>query len=154
MSNLSAAAPLRFKGEPKIEKFVVNTGVAQLIYRGAPLMLDDTGDTENIIVSSGITVATSDVFVGIAAENKIISTDMAERMDSSGLFVYVEPTIIGFKSTVFTANADLGKVVSMTDTATLVSGTGAAYPRIGKVFKIEDGYCYVQLETPWIQAGS
>ncbi len=154
MTNLSASAPLRFKGEVKIERFIVANDVAQLIYRGAPMMLDDNGDTENIILSSGITVGTSDAFVGIAAEDKVITTATVERMDTSGLWVYVEPTIIGFKSTVFTANADLGLVVSMTDTATLVAGTGAAYPRIGKVFKIEDGYCYVQLETPWIQAGS
>ena len=42
----------------------------------------------------------------------------------------------------------------MSDTAVLVAGTSAAYPRIGKLFKVEDDYAYVQLETPWVQAGS
>jgi hypothetical protein len=154
MTNLSAAAPLRFKGEVKMERFIMDNSVAQLVYKGAPIMLDDNGDTENVILSSAITVAANDAFVGIAAEDKVILTTTAERMETSGIWVFVQPTIVGFKSTVFTANADLGLVVSMTDTATLVAGTGAAYPRIGKVFKIEDGYCYVQLETPWVQAGS
>src|SRR3972149_3829335 len=106
MTNLSASAPLRFKGEPKTEKFVMDNSVAQLIYKGAPLMIDDNGDTERPILSSSITVATSDVFVGIAAEDKVILTTTPERLETSGIEVYVEPTIIGFKSAVFT-NVDI-----------------------------------------------
>ena len=150
MTNLTYAAPLRFKGEAKTERFICHNA-AQTIYKGAPMMLDDTGDTENIILSSSITVAAPDVFVGIAAEDKIILASMQERDEETGLEVFVQPTIIGFKSAIFTANADLGKEVCMDGTGLLEAGSGAGKPRIGKVFKIEDGYCYVQLETPWIQ---
>jgi hypothetical protein len=151
MTVLSADAPLKFRGEPKTEKYILDTAAAQIIYRGVPLMIDDNSDTEHVVISSAITVTTSDCFVGIAAEGRSVAAGTLEREETAGIEVYVEPTIIGFKSTVFTLD-EIGKVVSMSDTGALVAGTGGTYPRIGKLFKVEDGYAFVQLETPWVQA--
>ena len=150
MSNLSADAPLRFLGEPKTERYILDTSVAQTIYKGVPLMIDDTGDTEHVIISSAITVAAPDTFVGIAAHGLSVKASDPEREENGGVEVYVEPSIVGFKSTAYGV-ADLGMYIAMSDTATL-STVGAGKPRIGKLYKVEDGYLYVQLETPWIQA--
>ena len=71
---------------------------------------------------------------------------------------YVAPTIVGFKSTVFT-EADLGKAVGTSDTGTLIAygagvfnpaSTGGAYPRIGRLQRVLDGYAYVQLDSPFV----
>lgn len=149
-TNLSKDWPLRILGEEKIETFILDTASAQTIYKGAPMMIDDNGDTENLVISSAITVTTSDTFVGIAAEAKTVAAGVAEREETAGIKVYVEPTIVGFKGTTYT-DADLGMVVAMDGTG-LLSASGAGKPRIGKLFKVEDGYMYVQLETPWVQA--
>ena len=153
-TNLTANWPLRFKGEAKTEKFVMDTAAAHIVYQGCPLMIDDNVDTDHLVPSSYITVATSDAFVGIAAEYKAVKIGSPEDELNNSIEVYVEPTIIGFKSAaspVFT-NADLGVVVSMDGTGLLNNGASGAMPRIGKLYKVEDGYDFVQLETPWVQA--
>jgi len=149
-TTLSSNWPLRFKGEPKTEMFIVDTAVAQHIYQGMPLMLDDTGDKTVVINPDLITVAAPDTFVGIAAHEKVVSIGDAMTFEASGIEVYVEPTIVGFKATTYTT-ADLGMEISM-DITGILATTGAGKPRLGKLYKVEDGYCYVQLETPFIQA--
>ena len=72
--------------------------------------------------------------------------------EATELEVYVAPAIVGFKSTVFT-NADLGKTVYMSDSATL-SGTASDNVQIGKLHKVQDGYCYVELTTPQVNGGA
>jgi len=151
-TNLTANWPLRFLGEAKTEKFILDA-VASHIYQGSPMILDDNGDTDHVILSQNITVATSDVMVGIAAEEKITKADDVED-EVHSIELYVWPTIIGFKSNsspVFVAS-DVGKVVSMDGTGILTASGASTKPRIGHLFKVEDGYDYVALETPWIQA--
>ena len=65
---------------------------------------------------------------------------------------YVQPTIVGFKSTVFT-DASMGAAVYMSDTTTL-STTAADNPVIGKVHRVLDGYVYVRLASPAICTGA
>jgi len=94
-------------------------------------------------------VATTDVFVGIAAENKAVASGDPENTE---IELYVGPTIVGFKSAVFT-EADLGKTVYMSDSGTL-STTASQNPQIGKLWRVQDGYAFVQLSAPQICAGA
>lgn len=94
-------------------------------------------------------VAATDVCLGIAAENKLVVLNDPE---TTPIEIYVAPTIVGFKSAVFTT-ADLGKAVYMSDSGTL-SGTVGDNPWIGKLFKVQDGYCYVALNTPVVCSGA
>ena len=147
MTDLSADAPLRLKGEGKLEIFVLDTAAAQIVYKGEGVVIDQNVDAENAHTARGLTLVDSDVFLGIAAEGKSVQAGDAER-ENAYIALYVEPSILGFKSAVFT-NADLGKTVYMSDTGTLSESNGA-YPQIGKLFKVEDGYAYVQLVTPFV----
>lgn len=145
MTDLSADAPLRIKGEGKTEKFFLDTSGAQTCYKGVGMIIDQSVDTLLAHTAKSITCVDGDVFLGIAAEGKAVA---ASDPETTEIECYVWPSIVGFKSTVFT-NADLGKTVYMSDTGTL-SGSNGAYPRIGKLFKVEDGYCYVALESPYV----
>lgn len=156
MANLSKAAPLRVWGEAHIEKFHCDSSSAQTIYKGHPLLINQTVDTLYVVAwddasGEGI-VASDDVFVGIAAENKDVAASASETDVDSWIEAYVWPTILGFKSTVFT-NADLGKTVYMSDSSTL-SETAADNPQIGKLHRVENGYAYIQLTTPQICSGA
>ena len=145
MTNLSADAPLRFKGEAKSEKWVLDTAATQIVYKGEGVVIDQNVDAENAHTARSLTLVDGDVFLGIAAEGKTVL--IGEREDTE-IEVYTFPTIVGFKSTVFT-NTHLGKAVYMSDTGTLSASNGA-YPQIGKLFKVEDGYAYVQLAAPFV----
>ena len=145
MTDLSADAPLRFKGETKTEIFILDTSGTQTLYKGVGVIVDQNVDAEYAHTAKSITCVDGDVFLGIAAEGKTVLAAESERTE---IEVYTWPTIVGFKSTVFT-NADLGKPVYMSDTATLSASNGA-YPRIGKLFKVEDGYAYVELDSPYV----
>jgi hypothetical protein len=150
MTNLSADAPLRFLGEAKSEKFVVDTAYAVTIYKGQPMIIDQSSDAQHAMpfVDARV-VAATDITLGIAAEGKVIAAGDPETFE---LEIYVAPTIVGFRSSVFD-NADLGKTVYMSDSGTL-SETAADNPQIGKLFKVQDGYAYVELTTPQINTGA
>lgn len=155
MADLTAAAPLRFDArvEPKTIRWGVDSSTAQTIYKGQPMILDITTDTLYLTpFVDSVVVAADDIFIGIAAENKSVASGASEATDSNKLEVYVWPTIIGFKSTVFT-NADVGDPVRMSDSGTL-SATVGDNPEIGKLDHVEDGYAYVQLVTPYICVGA
>lgn len=152
MANLSADAPLRLLGEAKSERFPVDTAYAVTVYKGQPMIIDLSSDAQNAMpfVDARV-VAPTDVCLGIAAEGKVIAAGDLEN-DRNFIEIYVGPSIVGFKSTVFD-NADLGKTVYMSDSATL-SETAADNPQIGKLVKVEDGYAYIELTTPQICAGA
>jgi hypothetical protein len=151
MTDLTSGAPLRFKGEAKEEIFSLDTSGAQTIYKGQPMFIDQDVDTVYIRGFVGAnTVAATDVFVGIAAEDKSVLASAAETTE---IKVWTHPSIIGFKSTVFTVNSSLGAAVYMSDSGTLAA-TGTGDIQIGTLFKIEDGYCYVKLSSPQICAGA
>ena len=148
MTDLSADAPLRFLGEPKSEKFLMDTSTAQTIYKGAGVIIDMGTDAVNVHTAKSITMVSTDVNVGIAAETKSV---VAGDPETTEIEVYVEPSIIGFPTAVLT-NASAGKIVSMSDTGTLSVAAVGAYPQIGTLFKVEDGYAYVALVTPFPKA--
>ena len=151
MADLTANAPLRFLGEAKSEKWVLDNSAAQHIYKGQPMIIDQSADT---VYPRGFldatTVAATDIFVGIAAEEKTVATTDTET--DNEIEIYSWPTIMGFKSTVFT-DADVGDTVYMSDSGTL-SATAADNPQIGKLHRVLNGYAYVQLITPQICTGA
>jgi hypothetical protein len=152
MADLTRDAPLRFwNQEVYTEKWVLDNSSAQTIYKGQPMILDITTDTVYLIGFVDATVvAADDIFIGIAAEGATVATTDTE-IDNE-LEVYVEPTIVGFKSSVFT-DADVGDPVYMSDSGTL-SATAADNPVLGKLHRVKDGYAYVRLESPKICTGA
>ena len=143
MTALSSDANLRVLGEAFTEAFILDTSGAQTIYKGTPMVIDQNVDAELVHTADSLTLVDGDVFMGIAAEAKSVASGGAETTE---IECYVWPTILGFKSTVFT-NADCGKTVYMSDSGTLSESNGA-YPEIGELFKVADGYAFIKLESP------
>jgi hypothetical protein len=151
MADLTANAPIRILGEEYTEEFVLDNSAAQTIFKGQPMIIDQSEDTVYLrgFVDATV-VAATDIFCGIAAEGMTVLTTDTETNNRLKLWVW--PSIVGFKSTVFT-DADLGDTVYMSDSATL-SATAADNPMLGKLHRVLDGYAYVQLSTPTICAGA
>jgi len=157
MANLSQDAPLRIMGVASTEKFHCDSSSAQTIYKGQPLLINQSVDTLYAVAwadasGEGI-VDAADVFLGIAAEGKSVAASASETDVKSWIEAYVGPTIVGFKSTVFT-NADLGKTVYMSDSGTLDGSTATDNPQLGKLHRVEDGYAFVELVTPQVCTGA
>jgi hypothetical protein len=147
MSNLSADAPLKVLGDAFTEKFILDSSGSYTVYKGCGLVLDANVDTLYAHTAASLTLVTGDTFLGIACEKKAVVSGDTEDTEHQ-IEAYVQPTIVGFKSAVFT-EADLGKTVAMSDTGTLTASTGA-YPTIGKLHRVKDGYAYVRLDTPHV----
>lgn len=152
MADLTANAPLRILGEAYTEEWVLDNSAAQTIYKGQPMILDISEDT---VYARGFvdatTVAADDIFIGIAAEGPI-SVATTDTETDNKVKVYTWPTIVGFKSTVFT-DADVGDPVYMSDSATL-SATVGDNPVLGKLHRVMDGYAFVQISSPTICSGA
>ena len=148
MADLTANAPLRILGEVFTEKFTVDTAAARTWYKGQPFIVDQSVDATGNVVQfvDAVVVDPTDVFMGIAAHGGSVLLSAAETTEVE---LYVEPTIVGFKSAVYTDGADLGKTVYMSDSATL-STTAADNPVLGKLHTVKDGYAFVQLSSPAI----
>lgn len=152
MADLTANAPIRILGQEFTEEFVLDNSAAQTIYKGQPMIIDQSEDTVYLrgFVDATV-VAATDIFCGIAAEGPIaVATTDVETKNVVRCWVW--PTIVGFKSTVFT-DADLGDTVYMSDSGTL-SATVADNPMLGKLHRVLDGFAYVQISSPTICAGA
>lgn len=153
MADLTMDAAIRIWSDKleAMEKWVLDNSVAQTIYKGHPMIMDLDVDT---VYPRGYldatVVAATDIFIGIAAEGKVVATTDTETDNEINIWVW--PTIIGFKSTVYT-DADVGDTVYMSDSATL-SATAADNPMLGKLHRVRDGYAFVQLVTPAICTGA
>lgn len=147
MADLTAAAPLRVV-KAVTHKFVLDTAAARTVYKGQPLIVDQDVDATGNLVQfvDSVVVAATDVFMGIAAENKTVALGDPETLEKSGIEVYTEGSIIGFKSAVFTNGANNGATVYMSDSGVL-STTAADNPMIGTLQWVEDGYAYVLLKV-------
>lgn len=150
MADLTKDAPLRILGELHTEKYILDSSAAQHPYKGSPMIIDQSEDTllPRAFVDA-TTVASTDVFVGIALEEVEVAAGATEDDE---IEVAVGPTIVGFKSTVFD-NADLGKTVYMSDSGTL-SETAGDNPQIGKLVAVRDGFAFVELTAPQICTGA
>jgi hypothetical protein len=151
MADLTANAPLRFMGEVFTETWVLDNSAAQTAYKGGPVIIDQSADTVYARAWVDSEVAATDIFLGIAAEGPVAVATTDTETDNT-LRIYVEPTIVGFKSTVYT-DADFGDPVYMSDSATL-SATAADNPVLGKLVRVLDGYAYVRLSTPTVCSGA
>lgn len=145
MADLSANNNLRLLGGQVFsERFFISTIAAYKFFRGAPVMIEQGVDNAYIIPwVSTYKVLVNDVTVGICAEAQ---TAVLSAQNTVAVEVYMGPTVVGFPDTTRT-NADIGKSVAMSDSATL-SLTLTDQPQLGKIVKVEDGYCYVLLDTP------
>lgn len=153
MADLTADAPLRFLNPNLVfsEKWGVDSSTAQTIYKGQPMIIDQSADTVYLTpFVDAVVVAAADIFVGIAASG--FSQASGAVQGAAKLEVYTYPTIIGFKSSVFT-DADVGDTVYMSDSSTL-SATAADNPVIGKLHRVIDGYAYVQISAPTVCSGA
>lgn len=153
MADLTADAALREWSDKltAMESWVLDNSAAQTIYKGQPMILDVGTDTVYVRgFIDATTVAATDIFIGIAAEGASVATTDTE-IDNT-ILVYVYPTILGFKSTVYT-DADVGDTVYMSDSGTL-SATAADNPMIGKLHRVRDGFAFVQLSSPTICTGA
>lgn len=151
MADLTANAYLKILGEEFFEEWALDTSTAQTVYRGQPMIVDQSADTVNLTpYVDGLTVAATDVFIGIAMEGTTAASGAVEA--NSLVKVYIAPTIVGFKSAVYT-NADLGATVYMSDSSVL-SATAADNPQIGKLHRVEGGYAYVELVSPQVCTGA
>src|SRR3972149_4600050 len=114
MADLTANAPLRVMGEGYTEEWVFDNSAAQTIYKGQPMIIDQSEDTVYLRgFVDATTVAATDIFVGIAAEGPVaVATTDTEVNNKIKMWIW--PTIVGFKSAVFT-DADAGDTVYMSD---------------------------------------
>jgi len=155
MADLTENAYIKILGEARFEEWYLDVSAAQTIYQGQPMIIDQSVDTVNLraYVDATAVVAT-DVFIGIAYKIEpggyAVATTDSETIKR--VYVLTWPTIVGFKSAVYT-NADLGKTVYMSDSAVL-SATATANPQIGKLHRVEDGYAFVQLISPQVCTGA
>ena len=145
MADLTNDAYIEVKSIEKEEHFIMDTSTAQTIYKGCPVIIDQSVDTTHVRTAAGVTVAVGDVFMGISKGYFEVDAGDAE---TERVKLWYKDTIIGFASAVFTT-ADIGKVVYMSDTATLTATLGA-YPRIGKLYKVENGIAWVEIEAPYV----
>jgi hypothetical protein len=150
MADLTADAQLRLLGEACTEKWPLDTNAGFTVYKGQPLMLV-VGTDENHAVPfvTALVVDPLDICLGIAAEQKTV---VAGAPETTLIEVYVWPSIIGFKSAVYT-DVDLGKPIYMSDSGTLSSTIGDN-ANIGTLFKVQDGYAFVALDTPKLCTGA
>ena len=151
MADLTANAPLRFWGETTSEKWVLDNSAAQTVYKGGPMIMDLSADTvyPRMFIDATV-VAATDIFIGIAVEPKTVLT--ADTETDNEIEIYIQPTVVGFKSTVYT-DADVGDTVYMSDSSTL-SATPDDNPELGRLQRVLDGYAYVQLDSPNICTGA
>lgn len=143
MADLTAAAPLRFHNldDCRVRRWVLDNSAAQSVYKGQPMIIDQSADTVYLrgFVDATV-VAATDIFVGIALENAAVATTDTE---TDNKILVLEHGLVGFKSTVYT-DADVGDTVYMSDSATLSSTVGDN-PQIGTLAYVEDGYAYVMI---------
>ena len=143
MADLSKNASLRYRF-PQLQKrttWALDNSSAQTLYKGQPLILDGSTDTVyGVGFTSSITLAATDVTLGILAAGYSIATTDIEGQVEAEIIMSGE---VGFKSAVFT-NADVGKSVYMSDSATLTA-TSTANLYLGKLSAVEDGYAYVNI---------
>lgn len=155
MANLTANANLVFRNPDQlhVRKWVLDNSAAQTIYRGQPMIIDQSEDTKYVrgFVDATV-VAATDIFVGIALEAATVATGGTETDNEISV---VQSGEVGFVSSVYT-DADVGDTVYMSDSATL-SATVGDNPQIGILNYVENGYCYVNINplgTPTICTGA
>lgn len=146
MAAVTADVSMRVYGPEYTHKFILDSSAAEHGYRGEPLVIDQSLDTVNVTFCHDTTtvhMTATDVFVGVAMEEVNNAISVAEDL-THGVNAWIEPTILGWKSAVFT-NANIGATVYWESGALSTEGTDT--PPLGKLMFVEDGYAYIKLST-------
>ena len=148
MADLTADQDIRILGKAYTERFLLETTGAQTVYRGQPIMIDQTLDaTGPVLAWVDANVAVDDVFMGIAVAGVSVGAGDPETTEVE---CYVGPTIVGFPNNVpLVDGLDVGKLVYKSDSK-LLTLTATVNPELGYLWCVRDGYAYVLLETPKI----
>jgi hypothetical protein len=149
---LSQNMNLNYWGEVETETWICDSSSAQHIYRGMAMIIDANVDTLYARIADGVTALDGDVLLGIAdGEVSIASGDAEDSKHQVELLV--GPSIVGFPSSDVT-NADVGKTIyaaAYTSTGITLSTSNGAYPALGTLHRVENGYAYIQLPvTPFV----
>jgi len=151
MADLTRDNSLRFEGEVVTEEWTLDNSATQTIYRGQPMILDISADTVYVRgFIDATTVASDDIFIGIAMEGASVATTDTET--DNVISIAIEPSIVGIPGTTFT-DADVGDTMYMSDSSTL-SATAADNPMLGKLKRVRDGYQFVRLVSPTVTSGA
>lgn len=149
MATLAQNINLQFWGEPKTELWVLDSSSAQVVYQGVAMMIDATADTVNARIADGVTAVDGDVFLGIS--NGYVNIASGDTEDSKHqVEILVGPSIVGFPSTAVT-DADVGKTIyasAFTATGITLGTSNGAFPALGKLHRVKDGYAFIELVTP------
>lgn len=142
MADLTADRPLRFRySGHRRQTWVLDNSTAQTIYKGQPMMLDASEDTEYARGFIGATTpATGDGILGIAASGATVATGDNETDNEIEIIFHGE---VGFLDATFT-DADVGKILYFSDSATLTTTAGTNLI-IGRLSRVTDGYAYVMI---------
>lgn len=136
-------------GEGHTYLWELDSSSAQTVYQGMAMMIDANVDTVHAVVADGVTAVDGDVFLGVAnGQTSIASGDPEDSKHQ--VEILVEPSIVGFPSAAVT-DADVGKTIyasAYTTTGITLSASNGAYPPLGKLVRVEDGYAYIALVTP------
>jgi hypothetical protein len=136
------------RGQPAYERMLpLDTSAAQVVYKGMAMIIDNSQDTLNIAIADGITVTTSDVFIGISAGYYSVAISDPETTYPQ---IITWPSIVGFQSTALT-NASIGQAVyasAYTATGVTLSTSVGAYPRLGLLWLVENGYAFILIDPP------
>lgn len=147
MTTLANNINIRVLGDKHERLYKMSTAAAQEIFAGVPVILD-AEDVTGLVTSDAVTCDTSDAFVGIAEEH--IKVALGDANPKITLLTY--PSIVGIPSTVFTI-ADLGKPVyaaAFTATGITLSASVGAYPKLGRLYDVSDGYAWIALDPPYL----
>jgi len=113
------------------------------------MMLDVSEDTlYPRIFDSNVTVAVTDVFIGFAAEGKVVATTDTET--DNVIDVYEDPSYIGLPADSIT-DADVGKALYMSDSGTFTT-TSATNLKVGTVQRVVDGHVFIRPEGRIVQS--
>jgi hypothetical protein len=148
MAAVTQDISMRIIGTPRTHKFVMDSSIAQTWYKGEPLIVDASADATNVTPVHDVThphIVNADAFVGIAAEGGSFAISTAESLEKTGVEAYIDGTIIGLKSTVYTDGAHIGATLYWESGALSLEGTDTC--PVGRMLFAEDGYIYFVVVT-------
>lgn len=154
MADLTAGVALRFRYDDKlfIEKWVCDNSTAATIYRGNPMIIDNSADTlyaRPWLSTVTLQNAGRDIFLGIALEDKVVRTTDTET--DNVIEIAGPGSIVGFPSSMHAlTNASVGVAVGFHTNngniaAVVIAGAADKCP-MGWLHRVEDGYAYVKLQ--------
>ena len=157
MAAVTADVSMRVYGDEYTHKFILDTSSAAACtgFKGEALVIEIVaGDTVNPRYCHGAAdphMKPTSICVGVAKEGHTNVISSPETLVENGVEAWIGPTILGWKSAVFT-NADAGKAIYWLTGVLSATATDAA--PVGHLMFVEDGYAYVMLEGSKVSTGA